>query len=92
MLKDMCGRRIKNNLNGFQQAYMGQFYIYNNKIFEIIRINTQRKLNGKIVNITFRNAKTHKMFSKTITLDGFEKRKHFKTLRSAEVHLVHLKQ
>jgi len=87
MLRDICGNRIKKDLTVFQQAHMGQFYINNNKVFEIVRINTQRKLNGKIVNIIFRNAKSHKMGSTTITLKGFEDRKHFKSHRSAEVYL-----
>lgn len=37
MYRDLLGRRIKNNLSQNEIYFMEKFYIYNNKIFQIIR-------------------------------------------------------
>jgi hypothetical protein len=46
MLRDLTGKRIKQTLNSFQIRYMEKFYIYNNKIFQIIRIKEVNKMGG----------------------------------------------
>jgi len=38
MVRYILGNRVKKHLAGFEQFYMEKFYIYNNKIYQIIRV------------------------------------------------------
>ena len=78
-IKDLMGKSIKNILDSFQQQHIEKFYIYNNKIFQIIRIDkipepNKMSIRRNFVHILFKNVITSKINSTIITFDVFNER------------------
>lgn len=93
MVRDITGKRIRKNLSGFEQTYMELFYIHNKQVYQIVRVKKQRKISGVIVEVTYRKAftlfgNTKKVKSYTLTLEGFENRKYFKSSNKATKYLI----
>jgi len=86
MVRDITGKRVKKHLNGFEQFYMEKFYIHNNKIYQIVRVNKYKKMSGYVVDVVYVRVQlndSQKVKSYTITLDGFENRKYYTFLGQA---------
>lgn len=78
MVRDLLGYRIRKPISKEMQEYMEKFYIYNNKIFQIIRISKHYKLDGGFwVDFTIQNIETKKIFSHSMSLKLFKEKKLF---------------
>lgn len=84
MIRDLENNRIKQRINPSLFQYFEKFYIYNNKIFQIIRITSVFKLDGgTYYDIKFRNIKSKKVNSTSIHKSKFLSRKLYHTIGKA---------
>jgi len=65
MLRDLLGNRVKNNNHKRQQRLMERYYIFNNKVYQIIRAGISYKLDGGMYySFTVQDINTKKVFFK----------------------------
>lgn len=65
---------LKRDYPYIETKYMNKYFVYNNKIFQVVRI---KYLNDNLVNLIFDN--DNKVFQKTITLEELKNRKFYIT-------------
>lgn len=76
MLRDLLGYRIVNPMYLEFHREMEKYYIYNDKIYQIIRMSKRYKLDGGwYVDISIRNIKTNKISSIFIPYKTFKEKK-----------------
>ena len=85
MYRDMLGNRVKNHNHLKKQELMERYYIFNNKVFQIIRAGNSCKLDGGMCySFTVQNIKTKKIiFKEFIWAKEFEEMVFFKTKNQA---------
>ncbi len=75
MLRDLLGYRIVNPMYLEFHREMEKYYIYNDKIYQIIRISKHSKLDGWYVDILIRNIDTNKVSKIFIPYKTFKSKK-----------------
>jgi len=92
-IRDLMGNSIKGVIDSFQQQHIEKFYIYNNKIFQIIRVQKvaeENKLSSRknFVHILFKNVITNKINSTTVSFDVFNQRTFYSLYKNAHKKLI----
>ena len=75
MLRDLLGYRIVNPIYLEFHREMEKYYIYNDKIYQIIRMSKHYKLDGWYVDILIRNIDTNKVSKIFIPYKTFKSKK-----------------
>lgn len=75
MLRDLLGYRIVNPMYLEFHKEMEKYYIYNDKIYQIIRMLKHSKLDGWYVDILIRNIDTNKVSKIFIPYKTFKSKK-----------------
>jgi len=87
MVRDLLGRRVKDGSSLYEQSYMERFYLYNDKIFQIVRLKRKFSFskNKFEFEISFRNVHASKVKIKRVVLNekNFNERKFFFTYSKA---------
>lgn len=78
MVRDIFGYKVKNHRHLRMLHYMEKYYIYNNNVYQIIRVSKHFKLDcGYIVDMFVMNIKTNKKSSISLSLNNFLEKKLF---------------
>jgi len=88
MTRDLQGHKIKHIVTPFEQSYMEKFYINRNKVYQIVRVKEFRKMDGRIVDVTYKNAKNGRIKTISILRSTLEDRKHYYTKRKAYMSML----
>jgi RPA family protein len=83
MTRDVLGHRIKKTVTPYEQFFMEKFYIHNNKVYQIIRVEVVCKIGADLVEFITRSVKTNKIRKFTIIKEAFESRKYYYSKRKA---------
>lgn len=85
MIRDILGNRIKNIRFLEFHSKMEKFYIYNNKIYQIIRMYKHYKLDGGwYVEMFIRNVETNKRRTILMSLTKFKEKVLYNTYHKAK--------
>lgn len=76
MVRDVLGYKVKNHKQLRMLHYIEKYYIYNNNVYQIIRLSKHFKLDaGSYVDMFIVNIKTNKRKNITLSLDSFLNKK-----------------
>jgi len=88
MLRDKLNRRIKKQYTPEEIDLFEKYYIYDNYIYQVIRIKKYKKLNGEIYDIEFIPYNSNKIYRKTICKETYLNRKFYGSIKTAKALIM----
>jgi hypothetical protein len=86
---DITGNKFRKIQSITQQQYNSKYYIYNKKVFGIVRMDVIKKMHGESwVEFSSINVVTKKLNKHFIPESSFFSRRYFETLKNAKKTLV----
>jgi hypothetical protein len=89
-MKDLLGNNIRKQYSLYELSFFEKYYIFNNTVYQIIRLKRHRKLECFIFEVTYRNIFTNKIKTRTLTDEAFLSRRYYSKVPKLDIYKIQL--